>query len=75
MRNQQLFGETAINGPARLRRRRAQLLYAAPTITARAVRPAGINQNVTGSLQVTSDLMAKDPGQRAADDAIDHVQV
>ena len=75
MRNKQLFSKPAVHSPARLRRRRAQLLQPAPAISARAIRPAGVNQDVTDSLQVARDLVAKDPWQRAADNAIDHVQV
>lgn len=75
MRNEQLLSETAVNSPARLRSRWAQLLQTAAAILTRAIRPAGINQNITGPLQVAGDLVAKNPWQRAANDAVDHVQV
>ncbi len=75
MRNKQLLGETAVNSPARLRCRRAQLLHTTPAIVTRAIRPAGIDQDVTDALEVASDLVAKNPWQRAADGAIGHVQV
>ncbi len=75
MRNEQLLSETAVNSPARLRSRWAQLLQAPAAILTRAIRPAGINQNITGPLQVAGDLVAKNPWQRAANGAVDHVQV
>lgn len=75
MRNEQLLSETAVNSPARLRSRWAQLLQTAAAILTRAIRPAGINQNITGPLQVAGDLVAKNPWQRAANGAVDHVQV
>jgi len=73
--DQHLLGETAVNSPARFRCRWAQLLQATPTVLTRAVRPAGINQNVAGPLKVASDLVPKHPRQRPADGAINHLQV